>query len=97
MHKGSTRELSDRRLEELPQAGHEANESQWHSACLTGPSHVPSCGTQLQRLGSCWQGGSSSFHLPGCLVQALLSLVLRAGWMHPCIPSAAGKSNSRTA
>lgn len=34
MHKGSTRELSDRRLEELPQAGHEANESQWHSACL---------------------------------------------------------------
>lgn len=61
----STRELSNGSLEELPQAGREAfkakaNDSQWNSACPTGPSHVPSGGTNIQRSGLCWQGGAAS-------------------------------------
>ena len=60
----STRELSNQSLEELPQAGREAfkakaNDSRWHSACPTGPSHIPSGGTYLQRSGLRWQGGAA--------------------------------------
>lgn len=65
----STRELSNGSLEELPQAGQEAfkakaNDSQWHSACPTGPSHVPSGGTNIQRSGLCWQGGAAPQSTP---------------------------------
>lgn len=97
--------MSNHSLEELPRAGREAfkakaNDSQWHSACPTGPSHVPSLGTHQQRSGLRWRGGTAPQSAllapgPGSPVAIFEGRGIGASLYPFCRP--AGKGNSRTA
>lgn len=102
LQRAQGRELSNRSLEELPRGGREAfkakaNDSQWHSACPTGPSHVPS--------GVVLAGGaapqSTLLHLPlmpgpGSPVPVFEGGGRQGASLHPfCRP--AGKGNSKPA